>query len=242
MSVQIRYADGARPPFTQVPSMVMRDGNLPASARTLYAILLSYAWQESECWPSQATLGEDLGISDRRTRGHLRELEEAKLIRTERENGHNVYLLLALPRKYASERPTTHRTSASGTTGRQRPPKKKQDEETLSLGVGEILPASIQHDLDAVAKHKGTQLDAVAAARAIKRYPDRDHEVEAEAFRFWWTKGNGQNRRLRNVGLAWNNWLRGAAPKGAPARGSRRKRFEGAAVDRRVEDLLAGKA
>src|SRR6266496_2486038 len=69
--------------FTQIPNYILRDSKLSFGARLVYAVLLSYAWQEDSCFPGQERIAEDLGTSDRSVRTYLSELKEWGLHRLE---------------------------------------------------------------------------------------------------------------------------------------------------------------
>lgn len=71
---------GLRGGFAQVPSVVLRDGRLSGNAVRLYALLLSYAWQDGECYPGQRRLAADMGVNAKTITRTLRELREKKLI------------------------------------------------------------------------------------------------------------------------------------------------------------------
>ncbi len=66
--------------FAQVPNVVLRDYRLSGNERTLYALLLSYAWQDDECFPGQDTLAKDMGLTGRSIRLLLSGLKAKKLI------------------------------------------------------------------------------------------------------------------------------------------------------------------
>jgi hypothetical protein len=84
--------------FTQMPNAVLRSPSLSSGAKVLYGVLLSYAQHTGACCPDQETLGRDMGLSSRQVRQHLRELEDAQLIRVHRRglNMPNVYEILPL--------------------------------------------------------------------------------------------------------------------------------------------------
>ena len=69
--------------FTQVPNAILRDPTLPIQAKTLYAVLLSYAWQDGQTWVSQDTLSQALGCRPRAIRSWLTTLEQRGLISSE---------------------------------------------------------------------------------------------------------------------------------------------------------------
>jgi len=71
--------------FAQVPNVVLRDSKLSASAKVLYALLLSYAWQDNECFPGQDTLAENMGLTVRSITTLLHQLRAKKLIGWKRQ-------------------------------------------------------------------------------------------------------------------------------------------------------------
>lgn len=82
--------------FVQVP-LELLDAKISTSALKLYLILLKYARQSNECWPSQQTLGWDMNLKPRRISDLLKELENAFLITIicrAKEGLSNLYRLL----------------------------------------------------------------------------------------------------------------------------------------------------
>ena len=84
--------------FTQVPNFILENVSLSIQARLLYCNLLKYAWNKDFCFPTQETLAVDMGLSSRRVRDILKELE-SKYIKVHRHGfeSPNVYELLILP-------------------------------------------------------------------------------------------------------------------------------------------------
>lgn len=84
--------------YTQVPNVVLRRHDLSPGAKVVYALLLSYAWQEDHCWPGQARLADEAGASPRSVRTWLQELRERALVTIERRGLTltNVYWIEAL--------------------------------------------------------------------------------------------------------------------------------------------------
>lgn len=72
--------------FTMVPNHVLVSGNISPGAKLCFAMLLRYAWQNGFCFPGQARLALDMGVSDRSVRTYLQELSTLKLI-TIRQRG-----------------------------------------------------------------------------------------------------------------------------------------------------------
>ena len=66
--------------FTQVPNHVLVSAKLSPGAKLTYAMLLRYAWQNHYCFPGQARLASDMGVTDRSVRTYLQELETNKFV------------------------------------------------------------------------------------------------------------------------------------------------------------------
>jgi Helix-turn-helix domain len=60
--------------------------SLSRGARACLKVLESYLGGKSYCWPSQATIARRMGRSDRQVRFYIRELVEAKILRSVRSN------------------------------------------------------------------------------------------------------------------------------------------------------------
>lgn len=66
--------------FTQVPNYVLRSDEISPGAKLTYAMLLSYAWQNDFCFPGQARLADDIGVTDRSVRTYLKELQQKRYL------------------------------------------------------------------------------------------------------------------------------------------------------------------
>ena len=66
--------------FSQVPNYVLRSGELSPGAKLTYAMLISYAWQNDFCFPGQARLAKDIGVTDRSVRTYLKELQQKRYL------------------------------------------------------------------------------------------------------------------------------------------------------------------
>src|SRR5436190_23488385 len=86
--------------FTQVPNFLLKSNKLSAGDKMTFAMLLSYAWQNDYCFPGQERLGEDLGLTERGVRNHLKSLEANGLlaIRRRGQGKTNIYELNLKPR------------------------------------------------------------------------------------------------------------------------------------------------
>ncbi len=74
----------ARYGFTQLPNFILRNPELSANAKTVYALLLSYAWNNNLCFPGQERLAEHMGAHVSTVSRSITELEDCSLIEIER--------------------------------------------------------------------------------------------------------------------------------------------------------------
>lgn len=81
--------------FTQVPNLVLKNENISAGAKLVYALLLSYAWHNDSCFPGQERLANDCGKSQGWVSQQMKELEEQGFLEiTRRGQGKtNIYAL-----------------------------------------------------------------------------------------------------------------------------------------------------
>lgn len=81
--------------FTQVPNFILKSKDLSVGAKLTYAMLLSYAWQNNFCFPGQATLASDIGVSLRSVVSFIKELQERECVAVKRQglNKPNIYTL-----------------------------------------------------------------------------------------------------------------------------------------------------
>src|SRR5712691_5446424 len=101
-NIILKGADAAtRGGFTQVPNFLLKSNRLSAGDKMTFAMLLSYAWQNDSCFPGQTRLAQDLGLSDRSVRTHLKALERNGLLAIKRrgQGKTNVYELNLKPRR-----------------------------------------------------------------------------------------------------------------------------------------------
>ncbi len=84
--------------FAQMPRPVLRAAALSRNAKTLYALLLDYAWQDGSCFPGQARLATDLDISVDTLKRDLDELRRYGLLNWKQRgmNQTNIYYILPL--------------------------------------------------------------------------------------------------------------------------------------------------
>ncbi len=96
----------ARPPdkpprsghLSIIPAAAAFDPNLGKAALRVLCALGAFANRQGNCWPATTTLAAELGISDRRVRVCLRELEANDYLRTEHRPGQrSTYSILRKP-------------------------------------------------------------------------------------------------------------------------------------------------
>lgn len=67
--------------FVSIPCELARDGTLSDKGMRLWIVLQSYAdWTDRDCFPSHATLANDMGCTDRTVRRAIEELEDRGLL------------------------------------------------------------------------------------------------------------------------------------------------------------------
>ena len=88
--------------FTQVPNFLLKSKDLSSGDKMAFAMLLSYAWHNDYCFPGQERLAQDLGLSERSVRTHLKSLEMNGLL-TIKQRGQgktNIYELDLKPPQF----------------------------------------------------------------------------------------------------------------------------------------------
>lgn len=70
--------------FIQLPKQVLKARNLTRDAKLLYAVLLSYAWEQGSCFPGYGRLCQDMGATEKVVRKYMQELEAAGLVAQKR--------------------------------------------------------------------------------------------------------------------------------------------------------------
>jgi hypothetical protein len=101
--------------FTQVPNFVLRHRELSVGAKVVYAMFLSYAWNNESCFPGQERLADDMGMSRTRVTEFIGELEKARFITIQRrgQGKTNIYRIhfKVSPRPPDVGRPTSRSRS-----------------------------------------------------------------------------------------------------------------------------------
>jgi DNA-binding transcriptional ArsR family regulator len=74
-------------PYTRLPNRVLKDNALKPGPRSLWHILISYAWKSPRITISQARLASDVGVHVRTVRRWTKRLEEAGYVRVFERQG-----------------------------------------------------------------------------------------------------------------------------------------------------------
>lgn len=88
--------------FTQIPRTVLKASNLSMQAKTVYTLLLDYAWQKGKCFPGQTRMAKDLGVHRNTIQRYLTELKEYGLIRWDRRGFKKTNIYYILPLEFLS--------------------------------------------------------------------------------------------------------------------------------------------
>src|SRR6476660_6869136 len=84
-NIKVNSADPiARYGFTQLPNFILRNPELSANAKTVYSLLLSYAWHNNLCFPGQERLAAHRSTHLSSLSGAITELEDCSLNEIER--------------------------------------------------------------------------------------------------------------------------------------------------------------
>ena len=91
--------------FTQIPNFILRDPNVSIGAKTVYSLLLSYAWHNDLCFPGQERLSKEVGMGIASVNRFIKELESCSLIEiTRRGQGRtNFYTVNFVVKKQAKK-------------------------------------------------------------------------------------------------------------------------------------------
>lgn len=81
--------------FTQVPNFILKNPELSSNAKVVYAMLLSYAWNNDRVFPGQERMAEDMGISRPTVTKAIGELEQVGYLEIQRRGQGltNIYIL-----------------------------------------------------------------------------------------------------------------------------------------------------
>ena len=70
--------------FTQIPNAILKAKGISGGAKLAYAMLLSYAMGDDQCFPGQDRLGLDMGVSRQTANQYIKELADKGFINIKR--------------------------------------------------------------------------------------------------------------------------------------------------------------
>ena len=76
--------EATRGGYTQVPNVILKNSRLSFGAKTIYGLLLSYAWYNDNVFPGQGTIARDAGTSRQTVNKYIRELADAGFLSIQR--------------------------------------------------------------------------------------------------------------------------------------------------------------
>ena len=106
----------SREGFTQVPNFILRNPQLSVGAKVVYAMFLSYAWNNQSCFPGQDRLAEDLGMTRPRVTQLISELEDLGFVTIQRrgQGKTNLYTIHFQVKKKLARLPEVSRFTSGG--------------------------------------------------------------------------------------------------------------------------------
>jgi hypothetical protein len=135
--------EALRSGFVLLPRTILHAAGLSRDAKLLYAVLLSYAWQESSCFPGYERLQRDLGCGKNQVTKYMRELEDARLISRHRRGlgRTNLYTIHDLPK---GDRTPGRRDSSIPNLGTQHSlSRRRQEHDSAEQHSGEQQQARV---------------------------------------------------------------------------------------------------
>ena len=161
--------------FAQIPNIVLRDGTLSAGAVRLYALLLSYAWDNDECYPGHETLSGDMGCTKMTVIRTLEELKSRHLISWKQQGlgRPNIYYIEKLTDGYLIE------PKAEGEPSKARKPLNEKQEKAITAHYAKKHPDVAA---GAIADIRGEDIMAgkILIARPSQLKPTAFEVVEAQ--------------------------------------------------------------
>ena len=212
------------------------------SEKLLLLALANYADADGECWPSQATLTHDTGLSERTIRTALASLEGAGLVSRERRNRPNGsrtsdLITLTLPATIAvrPNKPTgkirqAYRQMPPNLPATVAPPTTFEPSEEPLEKIVEAAQAQPKAKPDPkgsrISDDWTPQFSEIAFAKQ-QGMTLEEITLEADKFRDFWHAKPGAGGRKSDWSATWRNWCRnrraGQSLAGGPRPGGNRQ-------------------
>ena len=196
--------------FAAVPNWMIRDRQVPRNAILVYASLSSRAGMGA-IFPSQATIAEECGLSERTVRTMLRRLDELGLVERHRRSTKG--------KKRATDGYTLHPNGRAELPENVAGSSDLPANERPSTGNQQHVAPYIEVDRDEVDKgplKRGTRipepfmLTAEMRAWAASEVPGLDVDAHTREFVDHWRAASGSTATKRDWVAAWRNWMRKA--------------------------------
>jgi biotin operon repressor len=81
--------------FTQVPNFILKSKQLTVGEKMTFAMFLSYAWHNEQCFPGQEKLADDIGVTRQSVNTFVKGLEKKGFLAIHRrgQGKTNIYTL-----------------------------------------------------------------------------------------------------------------------------------------------------
>lgn len=212
--------------YAAIPNWMMRDRNVSRRAVLVYASLSSRAGLGA-IYPSQSTIAEEAGVSERTVRSALAELEELGVVERISRRGKEGRAT-ALTTAYVLHPNGRHEGQAES-AGRSKGPAKEPATSDKGTGNSAHTTPSIEVTREEVTKSgprkRGERipepfvLTAEMKAWAATEVPGLDVVAHTREFVDHWRAETGAKATKRDWVAAWRNWMRKAhrwnTPRGA---------------------------
>lgn len=184
-----------------IPNWLLCRPEVSAGAKLAYARLCQFSGRDGLCFPRQAVLAAELGVSDRAVRNYLRELEEFQLIEVDQPGlqRSNRYAFLAHPWIEDTASPEPPPPDRQGASAPDRNDSSGQDRQDSSGPTGEMnqrkLNQRLTHPAGSSVPRSLEEVEAVASM----------HGIVPEAARVFYHEGEA-NGWLNRHGHPLRNW------------------------------------
>ncbi len=107
-----------------IPAAAVFDARIGSAELRVLCAIAAYADRAGKCWPATTTVASKLGVSDRRVRSCLRNLENCGYLKTEHRPGRrSTYLICREPSNPGTSASGGAEPELPGTPERELPPK-----------------------------------------------------------------------------------------------------------------------
>lgn len=191
-----------RPVYARIPRPLLRDTSISRDARLLWAILEDHTSKDSQVpWPSQSTLAQYMGCTERAVRNWLNELVKAGWLEVHsRPGSSNLHVLRwEGPRNGGSALP---RNGGSYPPGTVVPPKKNQEEEPVEV----IPPTPLSDNQPSLLEGAPPNPPEGGIKKRQAKRQTQTQQLDASFEQWWPSYPSGKSKGKKNAALrAWRN-------------------------------------